>query len=161
MWFFARKERLSFLWVSDAVAWLVPIWLFLGRIGNYLNKELLGLPGYTWPLAVTKWWQTYFPTPLLEAFLEGVVLFLILFLIKRKVKKEKWKVWALSCWFLILYAVFRFFAEFFRTPDPQIGYIALGWVTMWQILSVVMLAFWFSVFLFLRKKIKKEKRRKS
>jgi phosphatidylglycerol:prolipoprotein diacylglycerol transferase len=79
-WYIAsQKIKKSFLTVSDKLVWIVPIGLFFGRIGNYINGELMGLPGYDWFLARKINGTSYFPTPLLEAFLEWILLFAILF----------------------------------------------------------------------------------
>ena len=109
--------------------------LLFGRFGNYINGELLGLPGYTGPLAILRDGESYFPTPLLEACLEGVVLFLWL----------RW-FWSRSprpgqtgALFLIGYGLLRSVAEFFRTPDVQIGYLAFDWLTLGHVLSSVMI----------------------
>lgn len=70
-WYFAsRKIHTSFLTVADKLVWIVPVGLFFGRIGNLINGELLGMPGYTGVFARTVNNISYFPTPLLEALLE-------------------------------------------------------------------------------------------
>ena len=145
-----HKENFFVLW--DEIVTVLPVWLFLWRIWNYLNKELLGFAWYNWPLAIEKWWISYFPSPLLEAFLEWIVLYFILNFIYRKKKFKAWQVWAL---FLVFYATFRIFVEmFFRTPDSQIGYIF--WVfTMWEILSFPMFFLWIILFFVLWKNEKK------
>lgn len=70
----ARRMGTSFLTLSDTLVWTVPIGLFLGRIGNYINGELVGWAGYTGWFAQTVRGVSYFPTPLLEASLEGILL---------------------------------------------------------------------------------------
>jgi phosphatidylglycerol---prolipoprotein diacylglyceryl transferase len=74
------------------------------------------------------------PSQLYEAFLEGVVLFIILWLYSAKPRPTM----AVSGMFLLCYGIFRFILEFFRMPDVQIGYVAFGWLTMGQILSTPM-----------------------
>lgn len=70
-WYFAAKKiHIPFLTVADKLVWIVPIGLFFGRIGNLINGELLGMPGYTGIFARTVNDISYFPTPLLEALLE-------------------------------------------------------------------------------------------
>ncbi|EKE29765.1 MAG: hypothetical protein ACD_2C00102G0001 [uncultured bacterium (gcode 4)] len=126
-----------FLSLSDNVVGVLPIWLGLWRIWNYLNKELLWQE-YDWFLAVEKNWKYYFPTPLLEALFEWLILYFILSYFFRHSKKP-WKTW----WaFLFFYWVFRFWIEFFRVPDVQLWYI-WWWATMGQILSVPMVIVWF------------------
>ncbi len=134
---FSKRKKISFLKLADQVTLILPIWLWLWRIWNYLNKELLWFAGYNWPLAINKWWINYFPSPLLEALLEWVILyFILLFFYKRKYNK-----WQIASLFLIFYAIFRIFIEFFfRTPDIHIWYI-LWYFTMWEILSLPMLIF--------------------
>ncbi|MDD5197641.1 MAG: prolipoprotein diacylglyceryl transferase [Candidatus Gracilibacteria bacterium] len=134
MIFFARMHRKSFLIIADSVTSILPIGLGLGRIGNYLNGELLGFANYIGPFAVEKNGVSYFPSPLLEATLEGVVLFGILFLLRQKnIFSGK-----IASSFLIWYGIFRFCIEFVRTPDVGLGYLAFG-LTMGQILSIPMI----------------------
>ncbi|MDD3793565.1 MAG: prolipoprotein diacylglyceryl transferase [Candidatus Gracilibacteria bacterium] len=142
---FSKKYKIGFLKLADQITLVLPIGLGLGRIGNYLNKELLGYSGYDGFLAVYLNNVGYFPSPLLEAFLEGFILFLILnyLYIKKILKKGQ-----IASLFLVFYAIFRIFVEvFFRQPDVQIGYI-LGFFTMGQLLSIPMLIV--GIILFLR-----------
>lgn len=135
-WYVASKKiRINFLQLVDMVVWVVPIGLCFWRIGNYINGELLGFPGYTGFLARTVQWVSYFPTPLFEAFWEGICLFLLLFWKKTRIAYP----WELGVWFLGGYAIARFCAEFLRTPDVQIGYIYWNWLTLGHILSGIML----------------------
>lgn len=141
---FAKKYKIDFLKLADQITLVLPIWLWLGRIWNYLNKELLGYSGYDWFLAVYVNNVWYFPSPLLEAFLEWFVLFLILnYLYIKKILKK----WQIASLFLVFYAIFRIFVEvFFRQPDAHIGYIF--WVfTMGQLLTIPMLIVWIILFL--------------
>lgn len=148
MFLFSKIKKESFLKLSDEITSVLPIWLFFGRIWNYLNKELLWYQWYNWWFAVSVWDKTYFPSPLLEAFLEWFILYLILFFAYRS---KKFKNWQIACLFLIFYAIFRIFVElFFRQPDSHIGYI-WGFITMWTILTLPMLVFWIIIFFILRK----------
>lgn len=131
----ARKIGMSFLKLSDTYVWIVPLWLFLGRVGNYINGELFGIPGYTGFWAHVIDGIPYFPTPLLEALLEGIILWWILYWKKNNIQYPG----QLGVWFLGWYGVFRFLVEFFRTPDPQIGYIIGNWMTMGHLLSACMI----------------------
>ena len=152
MFLFSKIHKENFFVLWDEIVTVLPVWLFLWRIWNYLNKELLGFAWYNWPLAIEKWWISYFPSPLLEAFLEWIVLYFILNFIYRKKKFKAWQVWAL---FLVFYSIFRIFVEiFFRTPDSQIGYI-FWFLTMWEILSFPMLIIWMILFFILWKNEKK------
>ncbi len=138
MWIFARMKRIYVFDVVDLVAVVVPIGLGFGRIGNFINQELFGRPaeGIPWamvfqtdPLKIPR-----HPSQLYEAILEGLLLFLIMLAIKDK----KLPVGVKSAVFGIGYSIFRIIVEFFREPDPQIGYI-LGFITMGQILSFILL----------------------
>ncbi len=136
-WFFAsRKIKKDFLLLSDKLVWIVPVGLFFGRLGNFINKELLWWPGYSGPFAVQHYGNTYFPTPLLEALGEWVILFLLLFKKKRQINYRG----QLGVWFLVGYGIIRFCVEFIRSPDAQIGYI-FWYLTLWQILSSLMVIF--------------------
>lgn len=136
---FARRYRSGFFAISDFVAPLVPLGLACGRIGNFINGELWGKPSDL-P------WAMVFPDPragevarhpsqLYHAALEGAALFLVLWLFSRRPRPPM----AVSGAFLAGYAVFRFAVEFVRIPDPQLGYLAWGWLTMGQVLSLPML----------------------
>lgn len=143
---FSKINKINFLKIIDEIALIVTVWIWAWRIWNYLNKELLWFE-YNWFLAVEKNWINYFPSPLLEAFLEWLVLFLILFFVN-KYKKFNWLTWA--C-FLIWYWFFRTIIEvFFRTPDIQIGYF-FWFITMWMILSIPMIIIWI-ILIFIFKK---------
>ena len=138
LWYFARKIGLSFFQVSDFVAPLVPIGLGAGRVGNFINGELWGnettLPWgmvfpQTDPLLLVR-----HPSQLYEALLEGVVLFLILWIYSRKPRP----LMATSALFLIGYGAFRSLVELVRVPDAHLGYLAFEWLTMGQLLSLPM-----------------------
>lgn len=133
IYLYEKNKFLENIW---KIALVAPVGIFFWRIWNYLNKELLG-PEYTWFLAVELDWKTYFPSPLVEAVLEWILLFMILIL-AYKFKKNIREIGPL---FLIFYSFFRFIAEFWRTPDPQIWTVIL-WMSMWQILSIIMLTIW-------------------
>ncbi len=144
----ARRMKISFLTLADQLVWIVPIGLFFGRIGNYINGELLWRSGYTGWLAKTVQGISYFPTPLLEASLEGILLWCILYW-KRKYIRYPGQ---LGVWFLGGYGIARFIAEFFRDPDRQIGYLVNNWMTLGHIFSLFMIAISISLHFLLRKK---------
>lgn len=136
-WLYGRKIGKSFFEIGDFTAPLVPIGLGLGRIGNFINGELWGrtttVPwGMVFPGAGP---QPRHPSQLYEFFLEGIVLFTILWWYSSKPRPRM----AVSGLFLLLYGCFRFFIEFFRQPDAQIGFVAFGWMTKGQLLSIPMI----------------------
>ncbi|MDQ7009038.1 MAG: prolipoprotein diacylglyceryl transferase [Candidatus Gracilibacteria bacterium] len=133
---FSKRQKISFYKLADQVSLVVPIGLGLGRIGNYLNKELLGFGEYYGPLAVKTNSGSYFPSPLVELFLEGIVLFIILNLVY---KYKKLKNGQIASLLLILYGIFRILVEaIFREPDAHIGYI-LNYFTLGEIYSLPMI----------------------
>ncbi len=134
---FAWLRKLPYFEVADFIAVLVPVGLFTGRIGNFINGELWGkvtdLPWgmvfRTAPDALPR-----HPSMLYEAILEGPVMFAILWWIGRKPHARG----VLSATFLLLYATFRFAVEFVRVPDAQLGYLHFGWLTRGQELCLPM-----------------------
>lgn len=132
---FCRKFRMDFWQVSDLVVVTAPIGLGLGRLANFINGELFGrVTDVPWSMIFPEGGPlTRHPSQLYEFFLEGVLLFVILWVLKGK----SFRSGILSSLFLILYGLIRFFVEFFREPDPQLGFI-LGPFTMGQMLSMLM-----------------------
>jgi phosphatidylglycerol:prolipoprotein diacylglycerol transferase len=131
---FARRSGHSFLQVTDFLAPAVPPGLFAGRIGNFINGELWGAPtSVPWGFQVDG--RVLHPSQLYEAALEGVVLFAVLWLFSSRPRPTG----AVSGLFLVCNASFRMLVELVRTPDAHIGYLAFGWVTMGQVLSLPML----------------------
>ena len=136
---FNKKYQFTFFQTTDFIAPLIPLGLGFGRIGNYINGELWGrVTDSSWGILApdqSGLWEKRFPTQLYEAFLEGFVLFCILWLFSNK----KPQVMATSSLFLIFYGIFRFIIEFVRAPDSHIGYLAFDWFTMGQLLSIPMI----------------------
>ena len=130
-WWWSRRNKKKFMDVVDFVAPLVPPGLFFGRIGNFINGELWG--GVTdGPLGMV--FPTGGPLPrhpsqLYEAGLEGLVMFVVLWVYSSRIRPTG----RVSGLFAVLYGVFRFGVEFVRQPDPQLGYLAFGWLTMGQL----------------------------
>jgi phosphatidylglycerol:prolipoprotein diacylglycerol transferase len=131
----SRRHQLHFFDTVDFVAPLVPIGLGLGRLGNFINGELWGKPGdvpwaMIFPNAPDR--LPRHPSQLYEMLLEGVVMFTVLWLVSLKPRPR----YLISGLFALMYGCFRFAVEFVRLPDPQLGYLAFGWLTMGQILSL-------------------------
>lgn len=134
MWLYARRLDVRFLALWDFVAPLAPLGLFFGRIGNFINGELWGKPtDMPWGFRVGE--QVLHPSMLYEAILEGLVLFVILWTYSRVPRP----VMSVTGLFLAGYGLFRFLIEFVRIPDDHLGYLAFGWVTMGQLLSLPMI----------------------
>ncbi len=133
---FARKYNADFLELADIGALAAPIGLMLGRIGNFINGELYGrvtdLPwGMVFPGGGP---EPRHPSQLYESALEGPFLFLILWGLRKRAKRNG----QILAAFLIGYGIIRFMVEFFREPDIQIGFIA-GLFTMGQMLCAIMI----------------------
>ncbi|SMP71885.1 prolipoprotein diacylglyceryl transferase [Desulfonatronum lacustre] len=140
IWLYALRSRRSFFQVADFVAPLAPIGICAGRIGNFINGEL-------WGRATDAPWGMIFadpnagfiprhPSQLYQAFLEGLVLFALLWSFSAKPRPTM----AVSGLFALLYGVFRFSVEFFREPDAHLGFVAFDWMSMGQVLSLPMIA---------------------
>lgn len=127
-----QRYKTNIWLLLDLVALCIPLGYIFGRVGNFLNKELIGKPTeYFWGIYTDG--ALRHPSQLYEAFLEGFVIFLILF-IYRKFKRFDGELLAL---YAMLYSAFRYISEIFREPDVQIGYLFFG-LSMGQILSFVM-----------------------
>ena len=133
----AKLTGIPFLTLADMGAIAAPVGLFLGRCANFINGEL-------WGAVTDAPWGVVFggaagmmprhPSQLYEAFLEGIVLFCILFALSRKTPPRPRGTFIGV--FLIFYGLFRFLIEFVRQPDAHIGYLYGDWLTMGQVLSV-------------------------
>jgi phosphatidylglycerol:prolipoprotein diacylglycerol transferase len=123
----------SFWNVADCLALVAPVGLFFRRVANFVHAELVGR-------ATTVSWGVIFPgeviarhpSQLYEALLEGPLLLMWLWVFARRVRPDGMT----AAMFLLLYGTFRFGVEFTREPDAQLGFIAFGWVTMGQVLSL-------------------------
>ncbi|MEO8459420.1 MAG: prolipoprotein diacylglyceryl transferase [Dokdonella sp.] len=154
MWLWSRRNRLHFMDTMDFVAPLVPIGLGLGRLGNFIGGELWGRRtdhawGMIFPRSLDNLNLTIeqlkamvasgqidnearHPSQLYEFALEGIVLFMVLWTFSLRPRRR----YAVSGLFALLYGCFRFSVEFVREPDVQLGYLAFGWLTMGQVLSL-------------------------
>jgi phosphatidylglycerol:prolipoprotein diacylglycerol transferase len=138
-WWFGKRNDKTFFQLTDFIAPFVPLGLGAGRIGNFINAELWGkptdlpwamiFPPYSDPAQLPR-----HPSQLYQFALEGVALFIILWLYSRKPRPTM----AVSGMFALCYGVFRFLVELVRVPDAQLGYLAFGWVTMGQVLCLPM-----------------------
>ena len=146
LYLYGRKHGMGFFEVSDFIAPWIPIGLGLGRIGNFINGELVGRvadPDLPWAMVFPFVDQLpRHPSQLYQALTEGLLLFLILWWYSRKPRP----VMAVSAVFMFFYGTFRFITEFFRTPDAHLGFIAFEWMTMGQLLSFPMIIFGIVVF---------------
>jgi phosphatidylglycerol---prolipoprotein diacylglyceryl transferase len=159
-WWWSRRQRLHFFDTVDFVAPLVPAGLGLGRLGNWIGGELWGKPtGGDWgvvfpralppelamldPAALRAEFEAgglaqfaRHPSQLYQVALEGVLLFAVLWWFSRRPRPR----YAVAGLFALLYGLFRFAVEFVREPDAHIGYLAFGWLTMGQLLSLPLVA---------------------
>jgi len=140
--FFSRKNKLNFFSWADFIVPAVPAGYFFGRLGNFLNGELFGR-------ITQKSWGMYFPgetllrhpSQLYEAFFEGIILFLILWILRNGIKYKNRLLYVPGFILYVLgYAFFRFGIEFFRQPDEQIG-LLFSFLTLGQFFSLLMAAF--------------------
>lgn len=137
LWLFARRRGMAFLQVTDFVAPLTPLGLGAGRLGNFINGEL-------WGRASDLPWAMVFPhvdrlsrhpSQLYQLLIEGVVLFAVVWIYSSKPRP----LGAVTGLFALLYALGRIGVEFAREPDMHLGFIAWGWLTMGQLLSLPLL----------------------
>lgn len=134
---FGHNHQKNFFQVSDFMAPMIPIGLGAGRIGNFINKELIGRPMES----ALPWAMDYgdhiarHPSSLYQALTEGLILFIVVWLYS----SSKRPLIAVSAVFIGSYGLLRFITEFFRTPDSHIGFIAFDWLTMGQLLSLPMI----------------------
>ena len=159
-WWWSRRHKLHFFDTMDFAAPLVPPGLGLGRVGNWIGGELWGKPtdapwGVVFPNALPEQYRALDaaalrglhesgaleafarqPSQLYQAFLEGLVLFAVLWWYSRRPRSR----YAVSGLFALGYGVFRFMVEFVRQPDAHLGYLAFGWLTMGQVLSLPLVA---------------------
>ena len=155
----SRQNRRHVFDTLDFMAPLVPPGLLFGRLGNYIGGELWGrYTGKDWGVVFPRaepdligqsaaqlrvlhesgLLDRYarYPSQLAQAALEGLALFLILYLYSRTPRRR----YAVSGLFALFYGIFRFAVEFIRQPDADIGFIAWGWLTMGQLLSLPVIA---------------------
>lgn len=136
-WLYSRKLKKPWFEVLDFIAPFAPLALGIGRIGNFIGGELWGRP-------TEVAWGMVFPhvdnlprhaSQLYQAFLEGVLLFALVWWFSSRARPR----YAVSGLFGLGYGLQRFFVEFYREPDSWIGFVALDWMTMGQVLSLPMI----------------------
>ncbi len=135
----AQKYKISFYKLADEVVVIVPIGLFFGRIANFINDELWGrVTNVPWAIAFPNGgYMPRHPSQLYEALFEGLVLLVIMLKLRdRFIDREG----VLFYLFILLYGVFRFFIEFTRQPDPQIGFIYGLTTGQWLCLLMIIVA---------------------
>jgi len=135
--YFCLKSKINFWRFADLFMPAVPLGYTFGRIGNFINGELFGrattMPwGMYFPLDPTQ--QLRHPSQLYEAFFEGIVLFAILWLLRKKKRFDGYLLGIYLCG----YGFVRFIIEFFREPDYQLGFV-LGFLSMGQVLCLLMI----------------------
>ena len=137
---FANKNKQNVFSYLDVISLVSPIGIFFGRISNFINSELYGTQtSLPWGVKFIKVDNLYrHPSQLYEALFEGLILFLILIYLHKKITNKK--PGFISGLFLVFYSIFRFVIEFFRVPDDQLGYLLFN-LTMGQIISFVFLLF--------------------
>jgi phosphatidylglycerol:prolipoprotein diacylglycerol transferase len=160
IWLWSRRQRLHFMDSMDFVAPLVPLGLGLGRVGNWIGGELWGKPtgggwGVVFPrsdlgpysgAAAGQLRELHaqglldpfarHPSQLYQAVLEGIVMAGLLWWFSSRPRPR----YAVGGMFALLYGLFRFVVEFVRQPDAHLGYLAFGWLTMGQVLSLPLIA---------------------
>lgn len=142
---FCKKKNINFYELADIVVIPLALGLGLGRIGNFLNGELVGrITNVPWAVKFKDYDGFRHPSQLYES-LKNFFMFFVLWFVKDKGLKKGFLFWL----FVMMYSVLRFFIEFFRAPDPQLGFIILG-LTMGQLLNIAM----FSVGVYFISKLK-------
>jgi phosphatidylglycerol:prolipoprotein diacylglycerol transferase len=146
---FCQRNRINLFGFADRIAIVAPIGLGLGRVANFINGELWGRPAPDWLPWAMKFPRApdcpsfpnicipRHPSQLYEALLEGLVLFIVMFVLSRRYALRE-RFGLLTGLFLCGYAIARITCEYYREPDAFLGFLAFG-ATMGQILSVPML----------------------
>ncbi len=140
LWLFSRRAKLPMLKLTDLLAPVVPLGIFLGRLANFVNDELWGrVTDVAWAVRFPRGgYVPRHPSQIYEACLEGILLFTVLNVLWQ-VKWCRERTGFLSAIFLLGYAACRAFVEQFREPDKQIGFL-WGGLTMGQCLSIPVVA---------------------
>jgi len=142
-----RRHGIPFGRLMDLVAVSVPLGYVFGRIGNFLNQELVGRATDV-PWGIYVYDTLRHPSQLYEAFVEGIVVFCIIYLYRKRKAFEG----ELVLLYGVLYGIGRGAVEFYRAPDPQIGYLAGTWLTLGMALSFAMAFLSLTVWMWIRKR---------
>ena len=150
LWLYSYRHQCSLIDLTDFFAPMIPIGLAAGRLGNFINGELWGRIttsriGMVFPNGGP---LPRYPSQLIEMCLEGILLFVFLWVYSRKPRPKM----MMSAVFLIGYGMLRFIAEFFREPDPQLGFVAFGWMTQGQLLCIPMILLGMFLFWLIQKR---------
>ena len=138
MWWYGCSQGKNFFQITDFIAPMVPLGLGFGRLGNFIGGELWGrVSDVSWAIVFPNdpSQLARHPSQLYQFFLEGIVLFSLLWWFSAKPRPRM----TISGMFLLIYGLARFAVEFFREPDAQLGFIAFDWLTMGQLLSTPMI----------------------
>ncbi len=150
-WLFCKRNNVSFGKIMDLVAISVPLGYVFGRIGNFLNQELVGrATDVPWGIYVDG--VLRHPSQLYEALLEGFGVFIVVYLYRKHKNFDG----ELLLLYGASYGLFRGFAEMFRAPDPQIGYLCCNFVTLGMVLSLSMTLLAVILWVYFYNKFKKE-----
>jgi len=153
--FTLKNKQIKFWAIMDLAAVSIPLAFTFGRIGNFLNQELIGrATDVPWGIYVHN--TLRHPSQLYEAFLEGIVVFIIIYWYRMRKKFEG----ELILMYLFLYSIMRSLAEMFRAPDKQLGFIYSNWLTMGQLLSGVVVVGATGLYFYLREKNAAEQAKK-
>lgn len=137
MFLWARKAKRHLADVYDFIAPLVPLGYAAGRIGNFINHELpgrLASPDLPWAMIWPGINYPVHPSPIYQALVDGLLLFIILWIYARKARPTL----AVGAMFVMLYGCARFFTEFFRTPDFEVNFAGMA-VSAGQLYSLPMI----------------------
>jgi phosphatidylglycerol:prolipoprotein diacylglycerol transferase len=147
-----RKNKISFWFMVDIAALSVPLGYIFGRIGNFINQELVGrATDVSWGIYVDG--VLRHPSALYEAFLEGFVVFVILYAVRTKKQFDG----QLGLLYVILYSIMRIIAEIFRQPDIQLGFLlGTSWLTMGMIISATFAVLCSILYIFVYRRYKAE-----
>jgi len=148
---FSKNKNTNFFKYSDIVACVAPIGLFLGRVANFINGELFGkISSVPWAVIFPTGGNiSRHPSQIYEAFLEGVILFILINFLAIK-KNLINKTGYISGLFLILYSILRMLSENFREPDQQLGYF-FNYFSMGMLLSFLTLIAGFLIIFLIKK----------